>query len=155
MMEPKPYDLSQLFSRLTGREVSFTLDPKPVDSKAAAVLGTYEELPEKKPVVVRADLAVMGCLAGALLGLPDGTAMERALESPMNESVRDAIHEVLNIASTALSGESRVVFQSMATESVYCSTQALAVLKNPDFKSYYKMAVSGGASGQLTIFARF
>lgn len=155
MAEPTPYALSQLFSQLIGREVSFSLVLKPPASKSKTIYGGYIILQQNRALVVKADLPLLGCLAGALLGLPNETAVERALETPMNESVRDAIHEILNIASTAVSTEGRVVFKNMATDLVYLEGEAMDVAQAPDLQSNYFVSIGGQAEGLFTILNRF
>lgn len=153
MLEPKPFNLAQLFSSLTGRSISFSLVTTPTESKVHPLYGVYTELPSESPIVVKADLAVIASFAAALLGMPDATALERASQNPMDEPVRDAMHEVLNIASTALSTEGRTIFKTMTTDTVYFSSQALAVLKSPSFKSIYNVSIQGGVSGLFTIYS--
>ncbi len=154
MTEPTPYAFSQLFSNLTGRDVKFALAPKPPVSKARVIYGVYTTVPSERAVVVKADLPMLGSLAGALLGLPDETAAERALQNPMDESVRDAMHEILNIASTALSTDGRVVFRHMAADPVYCTGEAADVLNKPDQKSNYNVTIESGSGGVLTVLSR-
>ena len=155
MTEPTPYALTQLFSQLAGRDVSFSLVLNPAPSKARPIYGAYSVLPGESTLVVKTDLPMLGCLAGALLGLPDETAVERALATPMNEFVRDAIHEVLNIASTALSTNGRAVFKNMATDPAYCAGEALSVVESPDMKSNYSVSIDGQVSGLFTILSQF
>ncbi len=154
MTEPTPYALSHLFSDLVGRGVTFTLAPKPPVTKARTIYGVYGMVPSDRAIVVKADLPMLGSLAGALLGLPDDTATERALQTPMDESVRDAMHEILNIASTALSTDGRVVLKHMAADPVYCTGDAADVLNRPDQKSNYQVTIDGGSGGVFTILSR-
>jgi hypothetical protein len=51
-----------------------------------------------------------------LVGLPDPTVKERLGASPIEELLRDAIYEVLNIASTIFTSEDRAVFSKMMTD---------------------------------------
>lgn len=155
MKEPTPYAMSRLFSDLTGREVSFSLQLHPPASKQRPLYGVYTELPSERVVVVKTDLPLLATFAGALLGLPEETAIERAQQSSMDESLRDAIHEVMNIASTALSTEERVKFLKMTLDPVYCDGKAADVLQKPDVKSSFQVSVDGKAKGSFIILSRF
>ena len=155
MSEPTPYALSQLFSQLVDRDVKFALTANPAASKARPIYGVYSVFPDNRPLVVKADLPMLGCLAAALLGLPEDTAVERALETPMNEPVRDAMHEVLNIASTALSTNGRVVLKSMLPDPVYFPSDAIDLLQTPDLKSTYNVSINDEAKGLFTLFSLY
>ena len=154
MAEPTAYALSQLFSNLTGRDVTFKLVTQAPTSKARPLFGMYSVLPAKVPLLVATEPAIMGSLAGALLGLPEETAVERALAQPMDEPVRDAIHEILNIASSALSVNGRVLFDAMASDLVYCSSDAIDLMKKPDHKTSFVLS-TGSLSGSFTVLQRF
>ena len=145
--------MSQLFSQLTDRHVSFTLEPNAALGKPPGVFAIYTELPENKPIVVRAERAAVAVLAGALLGMQDDLAIEGALKQPIVEGVRDAIHEVLNIASTALSTEGRVVFQEFVTDLTEIPQHAKPVLTNPTSKSTYRLAIDGTGRGIVALFS--
>jgi hypothetical protein len=154
MTEPKPYAMSRLFSDLTGREISFCLALNPPQSRLRQLYGVYTELPSERAVVVKTDLSLMASLAGALLGLPEETAVERAEANPMDASVRDAIHEVMNIASTALSTDHRVKLLKMTLDPVCCDGKATDVLQKPDVKSNYCVSIGGKVVGGFTILSR-
>lgn len=153
MREPSAQSISQLFSQLTDRHVSFTLEPNAAAGKAPSVFGLYTELPDNKPIVARAERATIAVLAGALLGMPDDTAIERALALPMDEAVRDAMHEVLNIGSTALSTEGRVVLKQLVTESVDITQSCKVVMAEPRSKSTYRVSIDGKPRGVFALFS--
>lgn len=154
MTEPTPFTLSKLFSELTDRQVTFARLPGCPPSKALPLYGTYVVLPAEHTIVVKADVPALACLASALLGMPAETAIEHALETPMDESVRDAIHEVLNIASTALSTDGRVVFKGMTTNRKELGLEAEFTVAKPTAKPTYKITVDGEAHGSLTVLSR-
>ncbi len=154
MAEPTAYALSQLFTDLAGRDVNFKLVTQAPPSKARPLFGMYSVLPDKAPLLVATELTIMGGLAGALLGLPEETAVERALAQPMDEPVRDAIHEILNIASSALSVNGRVLFEAMAPDLVYLKSEAADLMKKPDHKTSFVLS-TGDLSGSFTVLQRF
>jgi hypothetical protein len=151
----KPFSVSKLLSELVGRQVSTTLVPKSADTKVKKAYGIYYGEPSKRALVVIADIPLLASFAGALLGLPDATAKERAMETPMNEGVRDAIHEVLNIFSTVLAVEERVIFQKFVLDKVYCDGAAGKVLAEPTFTTPFNLSIAGGSEGRLTVLTTF
>ncbi len=155
MTEPKPYDISKLFTGLVGRDVSFAHTLHPAETKAKKVYGIYSEVLTNKAIVVKADLPLLGHLGGAFLGLPSDTSLERATQTPMDEYMRDAIHELLNVGASALSTESRVVFKTFVMDPVLCDGDATDVVQKPDMKSAFNVSLDGQAQGTFIILSRF
>ncbi|RRA48137.1 hypothetical protein [Acidipila sp. EB88] len=153
MKEPTAFSLSKLVSSLVGREVAFALVPKLDKPAAKPIYGTYAEVPGNQTLVVRAELAMLGTLAGYLVGLPEDTAIERASSRPMDETLRDAIHELLNIFASGLSTEHRVIFRSMTDDLLLCSGEALDVIRKPERQSNYRISADGKAKGTLSILS--
>jgi hypothetical protein len=63
--------------------------------------------PNETAVVVKADLPLLGSLAGILVGLPDSAVKEHLAATPMEELLRDAVYELLHIASAVITTEGR------------------------------------------------
>jgi hypothetical protein len=105
-------------------------------------------------VVVKADLPLLGALAGVLVGLPDSAVKERLAVSPIEELLRDAIYEVLNIASTVVTTEGRAVFTKMLADPGLIDGNAGKLLKKPDHRSYFNVLVDGYQGGKCTIFSQ-
>jgi hypothetical protein len=154
MSEPTPYALTQLFSGLVGRKVAFAQTTVYVDQKTKQIYGIYNVLPDNRPIVVKADLPLLGSMAGAMVGLPDSSVKERLGANPMEEVLRDAIHELLNVASAVVTGEGRAVFTKMVMETVYIDGAAGEMFKKPDHRSYFNVTVDGYQGGKLSIFAK-
>jgi hypothetical protein len=155
MSEPTPFALSQLFSELIGRKVSFSQTTIPVDSKLKQIYGIYQVLPHENAIVVKADLKLLGSFAGVLVGLPDAAIKERLRVVPLDELLQDAIHELLNIASTVVTTQGRAVFSKIVTDPISIDGAAEAVFKRPDHKSYFNVAVDGYEGGTFYIFSQF
>jgi len=153
MREPSSRSISQLFSQLTDRHVSFTLEPNAAIGKEPSIFAMYTELPDDKPIIARAERATVAVLAGALLGMSEETAIKGGLEQPMNEAIRDAMYEVLNIGSTALSTEGRVVLQKLVTDAADIPLPGRSVLTESRSKSTYRVAIDGKARGVFSLFS--
>jgi hypothetical protein len=155
MSEPTPFALSKLFTDLTGRKVTFAQTVAAPETKIKQLYGIYKILPQDTAVVVKADLPLLGSLGGVLVGLPDAVVKEHLAATPIEELLRDAIHEVLNISSTVVTNEGRAVFEKMVTDPVLIDGVAGAVLKKPDRKSYFNVVIDGYQGGKFAIFSPF
>jgi hypothetical protein len=153
MSQPTPFSLSQRFSQLVGRKVTFVQTTLSVDVKIKQIYGIYTVLPQESAIVVKADLPLLGSFAGALVGFPDNVVKEHLKVTPMEELLRDAIYEVLNIASAAISTEGRAVFAKMVADPAYIDGAAGAVFKKPDHRSYFNVSIDGYQGGKFNIFA--
>jgi hypothetical protein len=153
MSEPTPYALSKLFSDLIGRKVTFAQTTVAAETKIKQLYGIYTVLPHETAIVVKSDLPLLGSLAGVLVGLPDSSIKEHLAKSPLEELMRDAIHEVLNITSSVITTEGRAVFVKMVADPVLLDGASGKVFKKPDHRSYFNVLVDGYQGGKFTIFA--
>ena len=94
MPEPTPLSLSHLFTQLIGRKVTFAPTTISPETKIKQMYGIYNVLPHETAIVVKADLPLLASLAGVMVGLPDSAVKECLAKSPLEELLRDAIHEV-------------------------------------------------------------
>jgi hypothetical protein len=154
MSEPTPYALSKHFSDLIGRKVTFTQTTAAPETKIKQIYGIYAVLPGETAIVVKSDLPLLGSLAGVLVGLPDSSVKEHLAVSPVEELLRDAIHEVLNITSAVITTEVRAVFVRMVADPLLIDGTAGKVFKKPDHRSYFNVLVDGYQGGKFTIFAQ-
>jgi hypothetical protein len=154
MSEPTPYALSQLFTQLIGRKVTFTQTTAAPETKVKQMYGLYKVLPHETAIVVKTDLSLVGSLAGVLVGLPDSAVKEHLGVTPVDEVLRDAIHEVLNIASAVITTEGRAIFTKMVTDPALIDGAAGKVLQKPDHRSYFNVSVDGYQGGKFIIFAQ-
>jgi hypothetical protein len=144
-----------MFTQLIGRKVTFAPATIAPETKIKQMYGIYNVLPHETAVVVKADLPLLGSLAGVMVGLPDSAVKEALTISPVEELLRDAIHEVLNIASTVVTNEGRAVFTRMVTETTLIDGAAGKLFKKPDRRTYFNVSVDGYQGGKFTIFAQF
>jgi hypothetical protein len=155
MSEPTPYALSKHLTGLIGRKVTFTQTVVAPETKIKQMYGIYTVLPHETAIVVKADLPLLGSLGGVLVGLPDSAIKEHLAATPVEELLRDAIHEVLNVMSTVVTTEGRAVFVKMIADSILIDGAAGKVLKKPDHRSYFNVTVDGYQGGKFTIFSQF
>ncbi len=151
MAEPKPLTIAQLFSSLTGRTVNFTQVLKAPVTKARQAYGTYLIKPADSMRVLQLDLPLLGSFGGSLLGIPSDTVKERLMSPTGDEPLRDAMHEVLNVASTIISIDHRAIFQSMFLDALPSTISES--LKNPAYRSYFNATVDGYEGGAFSILA--
>lgn len=144
--------LSKLLSELCGRNVRFAPMSKP-PVKAPAIYGAYQTVPSERPFVMQVDAALLGLWAGTLLGLPDDLAMQRAAQAAEDEPLRDAMHEVLNITSSALSGEERVVLKKMERTVEKLAEPGTSIMRAPESKVYFNVFVADKLAGGVTLLA--
>ncbi len=155
MSEPTPYALSKHLTGLIGRKVTFTQTVVAPETKIKQMYGIYTVLPHETAIVVKADLPLLGSLGGVLVGLPDSAIKEHLAATPVEELLRDAIHEVLNVTSTVVTTEGRAVFVKMIADPILIDGAAGKVLKKPDHRSYFNVTVDGYQGGKFTIFSQF
>src|SRR5579875_3431664 len=110
MAEPTAFALSRHFANLVNRDVAFAQSTAAAETKGIKVFGVYAVFPEQTALVVRADLALLGSFAGALIGLPDAEVRQRVKSPVIDELLRDPIHEVFNVASAVVCNGGRAVF---------------------------------------------
>jgi hypothetical protein len=151
--EPTPYALSHHLTDLVGRKVTFTQAALAPDGLTKQIYGIYNVLPNNTAVVVKADLPLLGSFAGVLVGLPDASVKDRLKVSPIDELLRDAMYEVLNISSTVVTTEGRAIFTKMVTDKTYVDGAAGAVLLKPGHRSYFNVTVDGYQGGKFTVFS--
>ena len=156
MAEPTPFSLSQLFSQLIGRKVTFAQTPAAVDTpQIKHMYGIYNVLPHNTSIVTKVDLPLLGSFGGVLVGLPDAAVKEHLKKNPLEELMRDAVAEVLNIASAVITNEGRGIFLKMVEAPAYIDGPAGVMFKKPDRRSYYNVQVEGYQGGKFVIFSQF
>ena len=153
MSEPTAYALSHHLSDLIGRKVTFSQATASIDGPGKLVYGIYKVLPKEAAVVVKTDLPLLGSFAGVLVGLPNDAVKDRLKVSPVEELLRDAMYEVLNISSTVVTTEGRAIFEKMVMDKAYVDGGANLVLMKPGHRSYFNVAVEGYEGGKFSIFS--
>jgi hypothetical protein len=98
---------------------------------------------------------LLGSIAGALVGLPDSVVKDHVAANPLEELLRDAIYEVLNVASAAISTEGRAVFTNMVNNPTLIEGAAAETLKKPFRRSYFAVTIDGYQGGKFCILSQF
>jgi hypothetical protein len=155
MSEPSAYAIATLLTDLIGRKVLVSVENGPSVTKAKQIFGVYKLVESEAPIVLQADLTLVASMAGVLVGLPDSAVKEHLAAPALNELLRDAAHEVLNIFSTLISMEGRAVFLKMLPNAAYVDGAAGAVLRKPPRRFYFTVQVEGYDGGRLSIYATF
>ena len=153
MAEPNVVAMSRLFTGLVNTKVDFAPARNTVPSTEKQMLGVYTVLPEGKALVVSADQRLLASLAGALCGLPDTAVAEHLKTTPLDELLRDAIHEILNVASTIVTSKGRAVFTQMASQAVDVSGEAAQLLKKAPYRYNFDTSVANYRGGKFSVFA--
>ncbi len=153
MAEPSPYEIANMLTDLIGRKVGVSQVAAPQETKAKQMFGTYQVVSTLAPIVLKADLVLLVSMAGVLVGLPDSAVRERLAAPALDELIRDAMHELLNILSTVVSVEGRAIFIKMVPNAAYVDGAAGVVLKKPSRRSYFNVDVEGYQGGQLSILS--
>lgn len=151
MPEPILHRLTRHFTNLIGRKVTFAQATGASDQKTSSVYGVYKLVSSGGAVVVKADLALLGSFAGALVGLPDSEVKRHLASMPIEELLRDAMYEVLNIASAVVVVEERAVLTAMVTDAFYVQGEAAKILKSPSDKVEFNVTVDGYQGGRLVL----
>ena len=153
MSDPTAPNLSQLFTSLIGRSVTFARVPPGPETKARQVYGLYTHHPAGAPIVVKSDLLLLFSCAGALVGLPDSEVQSRLSAPAIDELLRDAVYEVLNVASSALAAEGRAVLTKMVTNRSEVGEAFETVLAKPAFRIDFNVSVDDYEGGRFTVLS--
>ena len=154
MISPNAQALSKTLTTLTGLPVTCARKPRFTPSRSRRVYGIYNELPSLDTIILlRADLSLLASLGGCVAGLPDSLAADRAKTTPLDETLRGGIHQVLNVLSTLLSSQDRVVFRSMCMDVAYLTGPARSVLNSQGPAPTFEVTIAGYTGGELTLFS--
>jgi hypothetical protein len=145
--------LSHHFTGLIGRSVSFTRVPPRRESQLRQVFGVYTNTSSAAPVILKSDLSLMGAFAGALVGLPGSEVRERIRGPEIEEILRDAIYEVLNVASSVIVAEGRTTLVSMATDLTQIGSEAQSLVAKPNHRIDFDVSLNDDDGGRFTVLS--
>ena len=105
-------------------------------------------------LVVKADLPLLGSFAGGLVGLSDSEGQSRLVQPIIEELFSDAIYEVLNVASSAITSEGRAVLSKMVTKHTDIKgSVAESIVAKPNHKVDFNVAVEGYRGGRFAVLS--
>lgn len=155
MAEPSPSSMATLFSDLLGRPVNFSGQLNPPLTVAPQIYCVYLIKPMDNYRVIKADLSLLSSFAGALIGLSPEIIKERVEDAAPDETLKDALGEVMNIASRIVTTEHRGVFTGMYGDPGQMPQGARSTLRDPCFSSHYKVTIDGYEGGAFSLLAPF
>ena len=155
MAEPSSSIMTRLFTDLIGHNVSFSDQSQPVTVKSEQLYCLYQIKPMDSSRIIRADISLLSSFAGALIGLAPEAIKQRVAEPQLDESLRDALHEVMNIASRVVSLENRAVFKGIYADPGSLPADARNTLRDPCYASYFNVKIDGYEGGALALLAPF
>jgi len=156
MMGPEVHSLSRHFTNLVGRDVKFTKSTIAPDRGVRWIYAIYEVTPVadptgRRPMVIKASLELLGSLAGSLVGLPKEEVTRHLMNAPLEELMRDAIYEILNVASGVIANNSRAVLIGMSVASDDVKGDAALVLTSPAYRADFNVVVQDYSGGQFVV----
>jgi hypothetical protein len=151
-MDITAFALSQLFTELIGRKVQVVEAGGKPASTAPASIGVYMVHPGGSAIVIRIDTMLLGALGGALAGIPEALVREE-IASGLGELLLDAMHEVLNVASSALGTGGRAVLSRMVTDRLQAEAAARAAFARAHVRARFSATISGYPGGDIALYA--
>ncbi len=155
MSEPSAASMTRLFTDLIGRNVNFSEQLHPSKASKEQIYCVYLIKPMDSTRVIQADLLLLSSFAGALTGLPCAAIKEHMAEPGVDETLRDALSEFMNIASRVVSLEHRAVFKGMYTDSGALPLDARNTLRDPCYSSFFSVTIDGYDGGAFSLLAPF
>jgi hypothetical protein len=158
MLDPETHTLSKHFTHLVGHEVKFTKATQAPERAGRWVFASYHVVAHEDPtttrsLIVKAELDLLGSLAGCLVGLPSYEVLSRLKSQTLDELMRDAIYEILNVASGAIAYNCRTSLVEMVMAAVDVKGDAAKVLATPSRKSTFDVVVQGYNGGRFVVLA--
>ena len=153
MAESSSSSMAKLFSDLIGRPVNFSEQLHAPPTHAKQLYCVYLIKPMDSYRVIKADLSLLSSFAGALIGLSPEIMKERLEDTALDETLKDALGEVMNIASRIVTIEHRGVFKAMYGDPGQMPPGARNTLRDPCYSSHYKVTIDGYEGGAFSILA--
>jgi hypothetical protein len=155
MAEPSSTSMATLFSDLIGRRVTFAEQLNELPAHGEQIYCAYLIKPMDSYRVIKADLWLLSSFAGALIGLSPEIVKERVEDATLDESLRDALCEVMNIASRIVTIDHRGVFKGLFGDPSQMPPPARSTLREPYYSCHCKVAIEGYEGGAFSLLAPY
>ncbi len=155
MPEPSANAMGKLFTDLVGPRVSFSEQLYATTPIGQQIYCVYLIKPMDGTRVIQADTLLLSSFAGALIGLSPEAIKERVDDPTFDESLNDALHEVMNIASRIVSIDHRAVFKEMHSDPGRLPAAVRGILRDPGLASYFTVKIDGYEGGAFSLLAPF
>lgn len=154
MTDSTPYALSQLFSNLIDRRVSVMEASIHEATKCRKSYASYDVVGRKENIFLQIDFDLLGSLGGALAGMPDSIIRQNLKAIPFDETLRDAMHEILNIVSAVITTEGRAILKMMELDENKGRSFAQSFAQTtPHFTSRFQVAIPNYSGGQIEVLS--
>jgi len=153
MSEPRPQSLSPHFSNLIGQKVVFEKLLTNAVTGEKKIYALYATVPSENPVVVMADLSVLGFLAGALVGLPEPEIRSRITAPELDDVLKDAINEIFNVATPVISTQERAVLKTISENKSELGDAAEQILSKPHREVSFNVTINNYKAGRFHILS--
>jgi hypothetical protein len=151
MRDPVPQTLSRHFTNLIGRRVTFVKSLAKTKTDEKKVFAVYRSFPSQSVIVLKTDLSLIGSFAGTLVGMPDSEVRTRLAAPALDDLIRDAIAEILNVATAAIATEDRATFLSMAMNEAEIEDAAKEIMSKPHREFVFDVTVEEHQGGRFQI----
>jgi hypothetical protein len=155
MADASSASMGTLFTDLLGRRVNFSEQSYATPPTGPQLYCLYLIMPMESYRIIKADLSLLSSFAGALIGLSPETIKERVEESELNETLRDALMEVMNIASRIVTLEHRGIFKGMFGDLGQLPLDARNTVRDSCSSSFFKVSIEGYEGGAFSLLAPF
>jgi hypothetical protein len=153
MADSTPFALSQLFTNLIDRRVSVVEASEREVTKCRKSFASYDVVDRGAKILLQIDFDLLGSLGGALAGMPDAIIKQNLKATPVDETLRDAMHEILNILSAVITTEGRAVLKGMELDEVKGRAMAKSFAQTvPNFASRFQATIPNYTGGQIEVF---
>lgn len=154
MANSTPYNLSQLFSNLIDRRVSVIEASEREATKCRKSYASYDVVGRNEKILLQIDFDLLGSLGGALAGMPDAVVRQNLKSMPFDETLRDAMHEILNIVSAVITTEGRAILKMMELDENKGRTLAKSFMQTTShLASRLQVAIPNYSGGQIEVLS--
>jgi hypothetical protein len=152
MADSTPFALSQMFTNLIDRHVA-VMDASQRDAtKCRKACAVYDVVDLGQQVFLQIDMDLLGSLGGVLAGMPDAVVKQNLKANPIEETLRDAMHELLNITAAVIPCEGRAVLKKMELDEAKGRALAKEFTSIPLIESRFAATVPNYTGGQIALF---